>query len=193
MFLSSKTLRSLILNGSEVILKDGSKVSKTLIDPVSEERFSFIEGSKYDLTLGSVERMSYDSIACIGEQRMVPSAITEFPVEGWWMLRPRIIYLLQTLETLNLPINLLGIVRPRTTLFRCGIAIQCSDIDPNYQGRITVMAEVRNVAPVKIQVGSRFLHVKFAEFDTFETDFYRGIWGLSGYNNTTNGEVVRGY
>lgn len=193
MFLSAETIRGLIINGAGIVGKDGALDFKPLIEPVDDDRLTFIEGSAYDLTLAAVERLTCDAIAHIGDRRVVPAAVTVAPIDGWWTLRPGNIYLFQSMETLNLPIDLVATIRPRTTLFRCGIAITCGDVNPNYQGRITVSAEVRNSAPVRIQCGARFVYARFAEFDTARTDPYEGIWGTHGYGTTTNGESVRGY
>jgi deoxycytidine triphosphate deaminase len=199
MILSAKTLRRLIREGVNVRLPDGSHAVKPLITPVPDERLRFIEGSAYDLTLEAVHvrQRDYYTAAEIGiEHRVIPPTEPHFISDedpqregkwGWWIISGTSA-LLQSVETVNVPDYLNGVIKPRTSLFRSLATVTCADAHPNYQGKIVVLLTAPH--SLWLEKGCRFASIKFEEFDSDETDAYEGIW--TGSKVTTDGKSERG-
>lgn len=200
MLLSAKTIRRLILDGVRVQRSDGTYTTKALIDPVPADRLEFIEGSAYDLTLAAVhfhQREHYHCAEIGTDYRLIPPTEPAFLSkedprnlgrEGWWLILGGCC-LLESAETVNIPINLNGVIKPRTSLFRSFATVTCSDAHPNYQGKIVILVQAAH--SIWLEKSCRFASIKFEQFDSEETDAYRGIW--SGDKITTEGQIERGH
>ena len=90
-------------------------------------------------------------------------------------MKPDDFYLIKTIEKLNLPDDLVGFFKPRTTMQRMGILFRSSQVSPGYSGELTFA--IKNVGPseVTIELGARVCHVIFAEVKG-KTHLYRGQW-----------------
>ena len=195
----------------------------TFISPMPEDRLNHpFEGSKVDLTLNSVFTLnrstdSFCSFMGINLRRTPPTIELQpellpispsMPRVGQgWMLGPGY-YLLQTVEKLNMPPWLVGVIKERTTVFRNGSIIRVTDADPGYCGHITAGLFVPPGSALTLEKEVRFLSIKFEpiieisfvgdEPDDFyislnpeNNDPYKGIWG--GNKNSTEGIIERGY
>jgi len=197
MRISAETMRSLIQDGVEVYSKDGEKTVKPLIEPVSPDRFNFIEGSGYDLTLAKVYAPATDyGPPFIGvEERMIPPGLpVRLSVKDGkevFVLSPGGAFLLESVETVNLPIWLDGPIKPRTTLFRSFGSVTFANAQPNYQGKLVGLLIVHHPLGMLLEKGCRFAQIKFAAFDSLNTDPYEGIWG--GDRVTTDGRKDRAF
>lgn len=208
MKLSAQTIRELL------------KAQPPLITDVSDRIAGPLEGSKVDLTLNSVSTLQLASTApFMGlNLRITPPTKEIMPLPlpftpklgntgiGWTLFSG--FYLLQTVETLNMPYWLVGNIKERTTLFRNGTICRVTDADPGFSGKITCALYVPPGSQLTIEKGARFLSVRFEPIitlwlsngkpclcniatDPSETDPYDGIW--SGDKKSTEGEVERSY
>jgi deoxycytidine triphosphate deaminase len=201
--LSADSIRRLARLGVDHRTTDGSYIHVPLIDPMSEERFNFIEGSHYDLTLKAVhrweEQFSYIAEIGINERRTYQTQEIQPDKEYdprklnrmGWMLHPHTAYLLEAYEMIAMPQNLNGELITRTSAFRNFCAIICSDVAPNYYGPITVLALPFQF--IWFQQGAHFISMKLEQFDTEITDGYEGIYGKEGFSVSTEGRIVRGH
>ena len=91
------------------------------------------------------------------------------------IIKPNDFYLVTTIEKVNLPDNLVGIIKPRSTLQRMGIYVRTTQVMPGYCGELTFA--VKNVGPcnVKVDLGARIVHIMFAQVSG-KTALYRGQW-----------------
>ena len=198
--------------GVTVRLSDGTWVYMPLVETNDPERFGFIEGSAFDLTLGRVYRAAYDeNVPFIGRhKRVIPDVVQKkvcwrqgepgdpvdavyasVPGEWYWTLERGEGYLLESAETVNVPANLCCKVKARSSIFRSFATMTCSDAHPNYQGKLVVLVVPHHPNGLVIEMGARFAYVRFEEFDGAETDCYAGIW--SGSKITTGGKEERAY
>jgi len=216
-FLTAETIRDLIqvCNPPLIDIEIPGNISRYEINLLKEKRKALktgrIEGSSFDLTLDRVEILDSEDIPLLGkDERIIPAGRD---VTAWLMqdpqrprepkistcsLLPGSAYLLQSLETINLPPWLTAEVRPRTSTFRVGGIMSCSTIKAGYRGKITVGFQVPQI--LHIQKGFKFCSVMFAEFrlrdgPSYEqTDPYEGIWGTVTENRTTTkGKPERSY
>jgi dCTP deaminase len=88
----------------------------------------------------------------------------EAPIEnGQVEILPGILYLGTTLERVEIPSDLLGILCGRSSFARLGLVIHLTAglIDPGFKGQITL--EIFNVSrrPIKIDIGTRVAQIAF--------------------------------
>ena len=84
-------------------------------------------------------------------------------------------YLLQTVEEVNMPMDITGQIKPRTTTFRSGLIIRTGAVQPGYQGSLTFGAHNSGPLPVVMELGCRFAHIQFTWVDG-GGEKYRGQW-----------------
>ncbi|MBI2330436.1 hypothetical protein HYU94_03520 [Candidatus Daviesbacteria bacterium] len=89
------------------------------------------------------------------------------------MIKPGEYYLVQTVESINTPLDLMPIVHVRTSLFRAGLLLLNSKTDPGYCGKLTMGLTNLSSFPVKLQMGARICNIVFHKI-TGKTIKYRG-------------------
>ncbi len=190
MILGVDRIRELIKQGVEVEDNAGQVSRKPLIEHLSEAQFDKMEGTTVDLRLGEIFKLKG------GAELLVASRITP-PIElilsrssqnHIYTLAPEELVLAQTIEWVNLPSSLLGDVRTRTTLFRCGLYLKTSYVSPNYQGVLTFALRNFSAYPVKIELGFRIACISFMEISGASAP-YLGVW--QGKRASTNGQPER--
>lgn len=88
-------------------------------------------------------------------------------------LEPSTHYLLHTVEYIKMPPELMGFVELRSTFARLGFIMPPTIVDAGFEGQLTIEI-LTPPYPVKVKVGTRFLHVVFAKVTTPVTNTYRG-------------------
>jgi deoxycytidine triphosphate deaminase len=104
---------------------------------------------------------------------------------------PRRFYLVKTAEAVNMPPSLVGVIRPRTTTFRCGAILQCADIAPGYRGELTFGLIYFGDRPLRIERHARIASLRFSVLDGAEDYVYDGVW--QGGRVSTDGEETRAH
>ena len=209
MKLSAQTIRELL------------RVNPPIVSNIGDRMLQPFEGSKIDLTLDTVSTlvmqgnlsafMGLDVRKTPPTHEIKPGLLPHSPTIGktnmGWTLFPGF-YLMQTVETLNMPYWLIGNIKERTTLFRNGTICRVTDADPGFSGKITCALYVPPQSQLTIERGARFLSIRFEPIisvifskekplmfniasDPSETDPYNGIW--SGDKRSTEGKTERGY
>jgi deoxycytidine triphosphate deaminase len=95
--------------------------------------------------------------------------------ENFFIFEPGFYHLVRTIEKVNLPTSLSGIIFPRTTLFRSGIAMFNGVVQPGYAGELTFGLCNQSQSSIKISFGARIAHITFHEV-LGEGSRYRGQW-----------------
>ncbi len=152
--------------------------TKKLVEGLSERELTNPEGAGFDLRLGEVFKIS--GSAFLGEtHRKTPNIKLVRKFEkvktNSIKIKPGDFYLVKTIEKINLPLNLLAVIIPRTTTFRSGIFIRTGPIQPGYQGELTFGLKNEGSATVEIEMGARIVHVLFHEIKGRGSQ-YRGQW-----------------
>jgi deoxycytidine triphosphate deaminase len=205
MYLSAKSIREKQKLQVKVITKAGEISYKPLFSPTAEDRFDFIEGSAFNLSLGEIripdpnipiEKM----VAFIGKKKRstpptIPLKVRELEYEGFsfqgWKLSPHSHVHLVSNEVCNVPLYCFEPVKSRFTFAGAFANMVCSDAHPNYQGKITAKLTVGPL-PLLLELGADFCFVRLGQFDSDETDAYRGIYGVEGCCGNTGGKMKRG-
>ena len=152
--------------------------TKKLVEGLSKRELENPEGAGFDLRLGEIYEIS--GKAFLGEtHRKTPEIKTvrkfEKGKKSSVKIKPGDFYLVKTIEKINLPINLLAVIIPRTTTFRSGLFIRTGPIQPGYQGELTFGLKNEGPVTVEIEMGARFVHVIFHEVRGGGSR-YRGQW-----------------
>jgi len=162
--------------GVDILLKLVKE--KKLVENLSARELENPEGAGFDLRMGAVFKLKGRGYLGV-QDRVTGEAVS---VGKYSSCEPRSIifkpgdfYLVRTIEKVNLPANLVGILKPRSSLQRMGIYLRTTQISPGYRGALTFA--MKNLGPieVKVELGARIVHVMFAEVKG-GTALYRGQW-----------------
>ena len=88
-------------------------------------------------------------------------------------IKPGEYYLVQTVETINTPLDLMPMVYPRSSLFRAGLLLLATKTDPGYKGTLTFGLTNLGRFDVNLQLGARFCNIVFYKIEG-EVIGYRG-------------------
>mgnify|MGYP001560456537 CR=1 FL=1 len=164
---------------------------ENLVEGLSERELDNPEGAGFDLRLGKLFRLEGKGFLGIDE-RGTPQGIlvAEFdPAKRTSIIiKPGDYFLTETVEKFHMPLEILSIVKPRTTLHRSGIITRVSVVDPGYHG--TVHPAIYNAGPceVEIELGARYVNAMFFEVKGGGSQ-YRGQW--QGGRIHTDGREVQ--
>jgi len=95
--------------------------------------------------------------------------------DNFFIFEPGKYYLIKTMEKVNLPVTLSGIIFPRTTLFRSGLGLFNGIVQPGYSGELTFGICNLGKADIKVSFGARVVHITFHEV-LGSGNQYRGQW-----------------
>jgi len=78
-------------------------------------------------------------------------------------IKPNEYVLVETMEKVNMPKDIMATVLPRSSLFRCGVTIFTAVVDPGFQGTLTFGMKNVSEFPFELEVGSRIGQIVFKE------------------------------
>lgn len=121
-----------------------------------------IQPNGIDLTLRAIA--AYRGPAQIGissADRVLPDLETiEFDAEGWVTLAPGIYHITYN-EIVDIPVTLMALGRPRSSLGRAGVTIHTAVWDAGYNGRSTSLLAVLNPEGFRLQRNARVMQLVF--------------------------------
>ena len=136
---------------------------------------SQLQPNGFDLTLREISRLtSPGQIGASGEDRILSDTEPlEYGPGGWAQLAPGP-YLLTFNETVNLPLDLMALGRPRSSLLRSGAAIHTAVWDAGYHGRSQALLVVYNPQGFRVQRDARLLQLVFFRLEQPVRAGYQG-------------------
>jgi deoxycytidine triphosphate deaminase len=161
-------------------IKDLEKLVKEnkLVENLCERELINPEGAGYDLRMGEVFELKGEGFLGI-EERNTPevTSIAKFDPskEEHFVFEPGKYHLIKTMEKVNLPSDISGIIFSRTTLFRSGLALFNGIAQPGYSGELTFGICNLGKSAIKISLGARVVHITFHEVSGAGNS-YRGQW-----------------
>jgi len=154
---------------------------QNLVENLCDREMNSPEGAGFDLRLGEVYELEGDGFLGI-EERDTPNVKLvgkdepgKTERENSFEFTPGKYFLVKTMEKVNLPINLSGIIVPRTTLFRSGLGLFNGIVQPGYSGELTFGLRNLGQSNIRISFGARVVHITFHEV-LGEGNHYRGQW-----------------
>jgi len=149
-----------------------------LVENLSERELKNPEGAGFDFRIGELYEVSGKGFLGI-EDRKTPKIklVTKYSSKKTKkvVLKPQTYYLMKTIESINLPENLLAIFTPRSTLYRSGVYIFGGQSAPGYRGELTMGIYNFRKTPFELEMGARVLHMMFFEVKG-KSNLYRGQW-----------------
>lgn len=168
--------------------------TNNLVENLCDREKNNPEGAGFDLRLSEVYEVEGSGFLGI-ENRDTPNVNliakhdeTKDEEENSFMFKPGEYYLIKTMEKVNLPTTLSGIILPRTTLFRSGLVLANGIVQPGYSGELTFGLCNMGKSNIRIAFGARVVHITFHEV-LGEGNQYRGQW--QGGRVATEGEEIQ--
>lgn len=161
-----------------------------LVTHLSERELTNPEGAGFDLRLGEVFTISGKAFLGVTERHTA-----EIEMIGKYdekkassvTLKPGDFVLTKTIEEVNMPEYLTASITPRSTTYRSGLILRTGNVPPGYCGGLTFGLYNAGPVEVTIELGSRYVHIQFAEV-AGGGNSYRGQW-QGGRVTTTEKEV----
>ena len=154
---------------------------KKLVENLCHRELNSPEGAGFDLRLAEIYELEGAGFLGIGERDtpniklIAQNNTTKDETQNYFIFEPRKYYLIKTMEKVNLPTNLSGIIFPRTTLFRSGLALFNGIVQSGYSGELTFGICNLGNSSIKVSFGARVAHITFHEI-LGEGNQYRGQW-----------------
>ena len=128
-----------------------------------------------DLRLERVQRLTSPAVLGAADNVREPAARedVEPDADGWWSLAAGA-YVITFREKVNIPLDLVALSWPRSSLPRSGVAVHGAVWDPGYSGRGESMLSVQNIRGYRVQRGARVVQLVFFRLSSAAAEGYRG-------------------
>ncbi|HEU0169200.1 MAG TPA: deoxyuridine 5'-triphosphate nucleotidohydrolase [Chloroflexota bacterium] len=135
-----------------------------------------------DVTLGAVFQLTEAGRLGVDERHLPDRVPMAFDFWGWLHLAPGS-YMIQLNEVVRLPLDVMALGQPRSSLLRCGASIGPSAVwDPGYEGRSECLLTVHNPAGIELQKDARIMQLVFFRLEEAT---------VAGYSGRYQGENLR--
>jgi len=152
--------------------------NKGLLENLSERELKNPEGAGFDLRIGELYEMQGQGFMGVEERETPGMKLVAKYKEGKKVkteLKPHTYYAMKTIESVNMPDDLLAIMTPRSTLFRSGVFIFGGQTPPGYKGGLTMGIYNFRDEKFDLEMGSRVVHIMFFQVEG-ESNLYKGQW-----------------
>ena len=113
----------------------------------------------------------------LGQRELSSTEVIGFDSRGWIELDPGP-YLITFNEVVNLPLDVIALGRPRSSLLRSGVSIHTAVWDAGYKGRSQALLVVQNHLGYRLQRDARVAQLVFFRLSTPASQGYQGrFWG----------------
>lgn len=143
-----------------------------MIDPAIQ-----VQPNGIEMTLQSIHELEgTGSIAFDNSERRLPKARPlPFGPDGWLELGPGI-YKVVYNEVVNIPHGMAAIARARSSLLRCGAALETAVWDAGYSGRSESLLVVHNPAGFRLKQNARIVQLVFFKLSSDVDEGYSGVY-----------------
>ncbi len=138
-----------------------------------------LQPNGFDLTLREVSRMTSGGGmgAGPGQRELSSTEVIGFYSCGWLELDPGP-YLITFNEVVNLPLDVMALGRPRSSLLRSGVSVHTAVWDAGYRGRSQALLTVQNPSGYRLQRDARVVQLVFFRLTAPVGQGYQGrFWG----------------
>ena len=125
-----------------------------------------------DLTVEAVWR--FLGRGALGPERQLPLRGPVQLADGWYRLSPGP-YVITLHESLNMPLDLMALAFPRSTLLRCGARLGTAVIDAGYHGQLEALLLVENPFGLDLAADATICQVVFFPLNA-TVEGYRGFY-----------------
>ena len=134
-----------------------------------------LQPNGFDMTLQTIAKFTTQGKLESGDQAATISQIEElhFDTTGCIYLKEGC-YLATINEIVSLPLNIMALARPRSTLLRSGVSIHSAVWDAGYRGRSQTLLTVYNPLGYTIAKDSRIMQMVFFHLSQSTQEGYTG-------------------
>lgn len=167
---------------------------ENLVEGLCDRELNNPEGAGFDLRLAEIYEIEGDGFLGVEERDTPEIKLVAKHEEGKserenaFVFEPGKYYLIKTMEKVNIPTTLSGVIFPRTTLFRSGLGLFNGVVQPGYSGELTFGLCNLGKSNITLSFGARVVHITFQEV-LGEGNQYRGQW--QGGRVATEGKEVQ--
>ncbi|MEM5815132.1 MAG: deoxyuridine 5'-triphosphate nucleotidohydrolase [Candidatus Aenigmatarchaeota archaeon] len=139
-----------------------------------------LQPASFDLTLDEVYLLEGEpQIDFYNKERRLPNYKKIETQNDFYTLKTGI-YLINFNEIVNIPKDLIGLLRPRSSLIRSGASIFSSLWDPGYSGKSNCLLVVFNENGIKLKKNARIAQMIFLKLSKIPKRLYSGIYQNEG-------------
>ncbi len=134
-----------------------------------------VQPNGLDLTLWALGKLTSAGNMGKGPDQRELSSVTKIEPDqdGWLKLTPGP-YLVTFREIVNLPLDLMALGRPRSSLLRSGVSMHTAVWDAGYRGRSQALLVVNNPQGYAVQLGARLMQLVFFRLSQPTSKGYQG-------------------
>jgi deoxycytidine triphosphate deaminase len=161
---------------------------KNLVENLAERELANPEGAGFDFRIGVLYKVKGKGFLGVEERETPATEEIARYVSGEnrpVALEPNVYYVMKTIERVNTPDDIAVLLRPRSTLYRSGVALFTGNVSPGYRGEFNFGIINLRDEPFTLEMGARVCHAMFYQV-VGETAPYRGQW--QGGRTATDGK-----
>jgi deoxycytidine triphosphate deaminase len=151
---------------------------RKLVENLSKRELTNPEGAGFDLRLGKVFKINGRGFLNIEDRKTPePNEVATYKKgkSEKFKFKPGDYYLVRTVESVNLPDDIVAYAYMRSTLHRSGLVLFSNQVNPGYKGPLTFGFANLGPAVMEIELGARFCHIQFERVEGGGSA-YRGQW-----------------
>jgi dCTP deaminase len=120
----------------------------------------------YDMRVGGKFKM-FDGVAgtIVDPKRFSPKDYENVDVDDFVLIPPRSFVLGQSVEYFRIPRNVITVCFGKSTYARCGLVVNVTPFEPEWEGFVTLEISNTGPAPAKVYVNEGIAQVLFLESD----------------------------
>ena len=134
-----------------------------------------LQPNGFDMTLRDVARLT--TPGAVGTEdasrELSETQLLEFGPDGWLRLEPGP-FLVTFNEVVNLPLDIMALGRPRSSLLRSGAGVHTAVWDAGYRGRSQALLVVYHPDGYRVQRDARLMQLVFFRMETAASRGYQG-------------------
>ncbi|MGH2560728.1 MAG: deoxyuridine 5'-triphosphate nucleotidohydrolase [Thermomicrobiales bacterium] len=136
-----------------------------------------LQPNGFDFTVAEIARIDEAGVVGVDNaDRILPALATLTLDDDGWIDLDAGTYQLIFNEIIDLPLDLMALARPRSTLNRCGVTIHTAVWDCGYRGRSTALLSVLNPAGFRLQQHARVMQAVFFTVSRPPDEGYKGAY-----------------
>ena len=134
-----------------------------------------LQPNGFDMTVRGITRLTNPGAVGTEDSSRVLSdtEAIEFEHDGWVKLEPGP-YLVTFNEVVNLPLDVMALGRPRSSLLRSGVSVHTAVWDAGYHGRSQALLVVYHPYGYRVQRDARLMQLVFFQMKTAASKGYQG-------------------
>ena len=166
----------LVLNRNEIKnLIDSNQIISEFIDLDTQ-----LTPNGFDVTLKEVYRIeSSGHLDFSNKERKMPDFTKLQPIKkegdehGWWVL-PKGTYKIKANEHFKIPLDLITLAKPRSSLLRMGGTVYTGVGDAGFEGKMEFLLNVTNEKGISLKENARIVQIIFLKMNKID-EGYSGI------------------